>query len=118
MIISNRRGFLQGAGIAAMGAVTGTLLPIRSWGSYGLIPSAAAAAVPPIDGKEGLTVLNDRPLNAETPPHLLDDEVTPVARHFVRNNGIVPQDMNPDTWKLRIDGLVEASDDAQHQGIA
>ncbi len=107
MIISNRRGFLQGAGIAAMGAVTGTLLPIRSWGSYGLIPSAAAAAVPPIDGKEGLTVLNDRPLNAETPPHLLDDEVTPVARHFVRNNGIVPQDMNPDTWKLRIDGLVE-----------
>ena len=107
MIISNRRGFLQGAGIAAMGALTGTLLPIRSWGSYGLIPSAAAAAVPPIDGKEGLTVLNDRPLNAETPPHLLDDEVTPVARHFVRNNGIVPQDMNPDTWKLRIDGLVE-----------
>ena len=107
MIISNRRGFLQGAGIAAMGAVTGTLLPIRSWGSYGLIPSAAAAAVPPIDGKEGLTVLNDRPLNAETPPHLLDDEVTPVARHFVRNNGIVPQDMYPDTWKLRIDGLVE-----------
>ena len=107
MMFSNRRGFLKGAGIAVMGAVTGTLLPIRSWGSYGLIPSAAAAAVPPIDGKEGLTVLNDRPLNAETPPHLLDDEVTPVARHFVRNNGIVPQDMNPDTWKLRIDGLVE-----------
>ena len=107
MNFSNRRGFLQGAGIAAMGAVTGALSPIRSWGSYGFIPSAAAAAVPPIDGKEGLTVLNDRPLNAETPPYLLDDEVTPVARHFVRNNGIVPQDMNPHTWKLRIDGLVE-----------
>ena len=107
MIFSNRRGFLQGAGIAAMGAVTGTISPFRSWGSYGLIPSAAAAEAPPIDGKEGLTVLNDRPLNAETPPHLLDDEVTPVARHFVRNNGIVPQDMNPHAWELRIDGLVE-----------
>ena len=107
MIFSNRRGFLQGAGIAAMGAVTGALLPIRSWGSYGFIPSAAAAEVPLIEGKNGLTVLNDRPLNAETPPHLLDDEVTPVARHFIRNNGIVPRDLNPDTWKLRIDGLVE-----------
>ena len=90
-----------------MGAVTGTISPIRGWVSYGLIPSAAAAEAPPIDGKEGLTVLNDRPLNAETPPHLLDDEVTPVARHFVRNNGIVPQDMNPHAWELRIDGLVE-----------
>ena len=107
MMFSNRRGFLQGAGIAVMGAVTGTISPIRGWGSYGLIPSAAAAEAPPIDGKEGLTVLNDRPLNAETPPHLLDDEVTPVARHFVRNNGIVPQDMNPHAWELRIDGLVE-----------
>ena len=40
--------------------------------------------------KSELTILNDRPLSAETPPHLLDDEVTPTHRLFVRNNGIVP----------------------------
>ena len=102
-----RRGFLQGAGIAALGAVTGAVLPFGSWGPYGFMPSAAAADVPPVEGKDGLTVLNDRPLNAETPAHLLDDEVTPVARHFIRNNGIVPANLDPDSWTLRIDGLVE-----------
>jgi DMSO/TMAO reductase YedYZ molybdopterin-dependent catalytic subunit len=59
-----------------------------------------------IKGKNGITILNDRPVNAETPPHNLDDDVTPTARHFIRNNGIPPEDMNPDNWMLTIDGFV------------
>ena len=43
-----------------------------------------------IHKKNDLTILNDRPINAETPPHLLDDPITPTNRHFVRNNGIMP----------------------------
>ena len=92
--------------MAAAAAMAGNALPFDRWSRSGFI-SAAAAQTLPLEGKEGLTVLNDRPLNAETPAHLLDDEVTPVARHFIRNNGIVPTDMNPDTWTLKIDGLVE-----------
>lgn len=57
------------------------------------MPAAFAQSTEPfvIEGKDGLRLLNDRPLNAETPPHLLDDEVTPTARLFVRNNGSVPE---------------------------
>ncbi|UCD35956.1 MAG: sulfite oxidase, partial [Nitrospiraceae bacterium] len=55
-------------------------------------------------GKSGLTVLNDKPLNAETLPHFLDDEVTPAERLFVRNNGLPPVDPDPKTWTLTIEG--------------
>ena len=107
MEILQRRRFLKGTGIAAIGALAGGVLPFRRWTPYGLMATASAADALLIEGKQGLAVLNDRPLNAETPPHLLDDEVTPITRHFIRNNGIVPQDMNPEAWKLRIDGLVD-----------
>ena len=57
-------------------------------------------------GKDGLRVLNDRPINAETPAHLLDDDVTPANRLFVRNNGHPPSaaDIDPDTWQLEVGG--------------
>ncbi len=65
----------------------------------------------PLPGKHpGLTLLNDRPVNAETPPHLLAPEVTPADRMFVRNNGVVPRDLPmtpteiPADWQLRIAG--------------
>ncbi len=102
-----RRRFIKGVGTATIGALAGATLPLARRKRYGLIPGASANEAMPIEGKDGLRVLNDRPLNAETPPHLLDDEVTPTERHFIRNNGIVPQDMNPDTWMLKIEGLVE-----------
>ena len=72
----------------------------------GLIP-AAFADENVLVGKDGLTLLNDRPVNAETPPHLLDDAITPTARHFIRNNGIPPSDMDAATWTLTVDGMVD-----------
>ena len=57
-----------------------------------------------IPGKDGLVVLNDRPLNAETPAHLLDDDITPTSRLFVRNNGIPPLEIDPATWRLTVGG--------------
>lgn len=107
MDFTQRRRFLKGAGMAALGAAAGASLPFPRLGTYGFMPGAAVAQTLPTEGKDGLTVLTERPLNAETPPHLLDDEVTPVARHFIRNNGIVPGDMDPADWRLRIDGLVD-----------
>ena len=51
----------------------------------------------------------DGAYNAETPPHLLDDPITPVERLFVRNNGQWPKiDVDdPDDWVLTVDGEVE-----------
>jgi DMSO/TMAO reductase YedYZ molybdopterin-dependent catalytic subunit len=102
----DRRGFLKGAGLASMAALLGATIPFHRNMPSGFIPEAMAAKPFSITGKDGLTVLNDRPVNAETPPHLLDDDVTPTARHFVRNNGIPPETMDAANWTLRVDGLV------------
>ena len=56
----------------------------------------------------GLLVLGHEPLVAETPEELLDDETTPIARFFVRNNGLFPAAAgDPESWTLTIDGEVE-----------
>ncbi|MDH3240401.1 MAG: sulfite oxidase [Alphaproteobacteria bacterium] len=104
---SDRRGFLRGAGLATMGALLGATIPFHRNMPAGLIPEALAAKDIKIEGKDGLTVYNDRPVNAETPAHLLNDDVTPTARHFIRNNGAVPANMDAASWKLTIDGLVD-----------
>ncbi len=108
---SDRRGFLKGAGLAAMGVAVGASIPFSRNMPAGLIPAALAQDKKAfrISGKNGLTILNDRPVNAETPPHMLDDAVTPNSRHFVRNNGLVPEKaMTGDAsgWELSIDGEV------------
>jgi sulfite oxidase len=51
-----------------------------------------------------LTILNPKPWNAETPPHLLDDKITQADRLFVRNNGIAPENIDVNSWILTIEG--------------
>lgn len=102
----NRRGFLKNTGLATMAAMVGTSIPFSGNMPIGFVP-AAMAQDDVLEGKDGLTLLNDRPVNAETPPELLDDAITPTSRHFVRNNGIPPEDVDPATWSLTIDGFVD-----------
>lgn len=105
---ADRRGFLGGAGLTTMAALLGASIPFARNMPAGLIPAAFAAEGEfVIPGKEGLRVLNDRPLNAETPPHLLDDPITPTERHFIRNHGITPEKTDPEGWTLTVDGEVE-----------
>src|SRR5687767_7752679 len=113
---ASRRGFLGSTGLAAMGAAIGVTMPFSNdLGS--LIPAASAqgAAAPAgakgpqylkFPGKnEGLVVLGERPLVAETPESLLDDDTTPTDKFYIRNNGQIPDEAKePDSWKLVIDG--------------
>ena len=103
-----RRGFLTRGGLVAMSAAVGATIPFAHLMPRGLIPAALAQTTTPftIPGKEGLVILNDRPVNAETPPHLLDDRVTPAKHLFVRNNGIPPVEssIDPEGWLLTIGG--------------
>ncbi len=103
-----RRGFLKHGGLAAMSAAVGASIPFAHLMPGGLIPAALAQSDQPfeIPGKEGLIVLNDRPLNAETPAHLLDDEVTPGKYLFIRNNGRPPamSAIDPAAWTLEVGG--------------
>jgi len=51
-----------------------------------------------------MVVLNTRPFNIEAQAHLLDDKVTPNSSMFIRNNGLIPKEINVDDWSLTIDG--------------
>lgn len=94
-------------GGASAGLLFGMAIPFARNMPASFVPIAMAQDVADIPGKVGLAELNDRPLNAETPAHFLDDVVTPTNRHFIRNNGNPPEDVDANAWRLTIDGLVE-----------
>jgi len=107
-----RRRFLQSTTLGALTAgLGGRLLPLGAV-APALFPPAGAQETGPdlLPGKRGLRILGDRPLNAETPVTLLDDEITPNDRHFVRNNGHVSaraERHDLTGWTLTIDGEVD-----------
>lgn len=96
-----RRGFLGLSGLGLASTVMGLGVPLQ------LTATSALAQGGALDGKDGLDLLLDRPVNAETPAHLLDDAITPTNRHFIRNNGIIPTDTSAEGWMLTIDGMVD-----------
>ena len=99
----NRRKFLRHGGLTALSLVLGTDIFAKKFPSLSL-NGTATLGLP--DKHPEMTVLNDRPINAEAPPHLLDEYLTSGDRFFVRNNGIPPEksaiDIN--TWALTIEG--------------
>lgn len=101
-----RRGFLKKSGLLAMASVIGANIPFANNMPSGLIPVAVADDSSfKIEGKhEGMIILNDYPVNTEFPAHLLDDEVTPNDKMFIRNNGIPPVDIDVDNWILEVGG--------------
>ncbi len=105
-------GFGAGAEPALEGLFRRGLIP-AAWGRQDTgapaSPNAAQKGSGGIAGKSGMNVLVSEPINGEFPPHLLDDDITPPERHFVRNNGGVPPraaSHDPQGWKLVIDGEV------------
>ncbi len=70
-------------------------MPVSAWAAE---PGAVLAEKP------GLTILSDRPINAETPAHLLDDAITPTSRLFVRNNGLAPIATDTGSWRFTVGG--------------
>jgi len=105
----SRRGFLKKSVLTAIGAALGAPVVFGRYFPSGMIPAGLAHSEAPfqIPGKHpGLVVLNDRPVNAETPPHLLDDRLTPNDLFFVRNNGLPPRESTIDVsaWTLTIEG--------------
>lgn len=103
----NRRNFLKAGALsfAAMALPTSWLwgkpakkAPLLPQGSSQLLEGGLPGKHPE------LVVLNNKPWNVETPPHLLDDAITPANKLFVRNNGLMPEKINVDQWTLTIDG--------------
>ncbi len=90
----SRRGFLGAAGV-------GIIMPAAGSGQGASVALA---------GKTDLRVLSERPVNAETRVTDLDSRHTPNDKHFVRNNGGIPERAlsgSLDGWTLTVDGEVE-----------
>jgi DMSO/TMAO reductase YedYZ molybdopterin-dependent catalytic subunit len=100
---NSRRKFVQQVSLISLASTLGTKVIFANNFPKGMTPIAFLddSFLDQIPGKrEGLIILNDRPINAETPPHLLDDLLTPNDLFFVRNNGIPPTEIDVDSWKL------------------
>ena len=89
----------------ALLAVPGHLL-----GTIAAIPVIAAAArrgPAQVSGDTARVVRSARPQDIETPVSLLDSWITPNDRFFVRSHLYTP-DVDVKTWRLTVDGEVEA----------
>jgi len=120
---ADRRGFLRAAGLAAVGtALTGG-------GAYAQAPATAPAAPPQppptppaqqgprllqMPGKARIVVLQDRPLVAQTPENMLDDDTTPTDKFYVRNNGLIPE-ISGNRLMVSVRLMRQGEDDRLHQ---
>ena len=110
----SRRRFLTTVGKGAALALgifgAGPIAAERGLFGRGLLPSGWENIRDGGLPKPDMVIHSEHPFNGELPVHLLDDAVTPTARHFVRNNGGIPErarskDMRG--WALRVDGEVD-----------
>ena len=105
--VTSRRHFLATVGKGAA---------LAGLGVFGAGPSYSEGPVQPAtDGirlpKPDMIVHSQHPFNGEFPPHLLAADVTPTARHFVRNNGSIPERAlrrDAQGWSLTVDGEVRS----------
>ena len=102
----SRRNFIGKSTLATFGALLGTNMVFAKNFPKEFIPVGPQGdgIGNGIEGKsEKLETLNDKPINAETPAHLLDNKLTPNDLFFVRNNGIPPSTINSNEWTLKIE---------------
>ncbi len=101
-----RRFFIEKSTLAAMSLVVGAELVYGSKIPKGYIPLGVQDPDPfKLFSKDNrMSVLNTKPWNIEAKAYLLDDKITPNKFMFIRNNGIIPENIDATTWTLKIDG--------------
>ena len=101
-----RRNFVAKSSLSGLAALLGVDIIYKKFMPLGYTPVALQESDPfkLFNKDKGMVVLNDKPWNIEAQAHLLDDRVTPNKSIFVRNNGLIPEDIDVDTWTLTIDG--------------
>lgn len=97
-----RRDFIKNSSFGLMGAGSGIKM-MQAESNFTFSMVTEDGTLPSYKSKE-LLLLNNKPIIAETPLHLLDDAVTPIDKMFVRNNGNLPETININTWQLTVAG--------------
>ncbi|MCA0133661.1 sulfite oxidase [Winogradskyella alexanderae] len=101
-----RREFVKKTMLSSIAALIGTKIVFGSNMLEGYVPLGLQDPDPfkLFNKHKDMIVLNDKPWNIEAQAHLLDDKVTPNSCMFIRNNGLVPENIDPKSWTLTIDG--------------
>lgn len=101
-----RRNFVKKAVLGGMTTVIGADIVFGNVLPEGYQPLALQDPDPfkMFDKDKGMVVLNDKPWNIEAKAHLLDDKITPNKFMFIRNNGLIPEDIDASKWTLTIEG--------------
>lgn len=101
-----RRNFIGNLSLAALGSALGAEIVYGRLMPEGYTPLGLQDPDPFTLFKKdsGMVVLNDRPWNIEARAHLLDDRITPNKFMFIRNNGLVPENVDPASWSLKVSG--------------
>ncbi len=100
-----RRKFIKKSVLTSITAAIGIPIVYGRFLRGEILPIGLGNTQIALPGKSAeLIVLNDRPINAETPPHLLNDKLTPNDLFFVRNNGLPPSRVDAENWTLTIGG--------------
>lgn len=103
---NSRRDFLNRSFLAALTTLIGSRIVFSDNLPSNYLPVALEGNDPFQNFKKhkDMLVLNDKPWNIESMPHLLDDRITPNEKMFIRNNGLIPKNIDLDSWTLTIDG--------------
>jgi len=104
--MSQRRKFLKQSFLASASAVLGANVVFANNLPAGMdLIGLSNVDDQVFPGKRSeMIVLNDKPINMETPAHLLNEALTPNDLFFVRNNGIPPINIDPANWTLSFGG--------------
>ena len=101
-----RRSFVKKATISSFATLIGAEIIFGSNILEGYVPLALQDPDPfkMFNKNKEMVLLNDKPWNMEAQAHLLDDAITPNSCMFIRNNGLIPENIDVKNWVLKIDG--------------
>ncbi len=101
-----RRNFVKKTVLASTAVTLGVDIVFGNLMPKGYVPLALQDPDPfkMFDKDPEMVLLNDKPWNMEAKAHMLDDKITPNKFMFIRNNGLVPENIDTKSWSLTIDG--------------
>lgn len=101
-----RRNFVKKTGLGSLAGILGLdiVYGAKIPENYTLLGLQDPDPFQMFDKDKEMVVLNSKPWNMEAVAHLLDDRITPNKYMFIRNNGLVPENIDVKEWTITFDG--------------
>ena len=101
-----RRNFVKKTGLGSLAGILGLdiVYGANIPENYTLLGLQDPDPFQMFNKEKEMVVLNSKPWNMEAVAHLLDDRITPNKYMFIRNNGLVPENIDAKEWTITFDG--------------